>query len=60
MIQKRRPNQGVNVGSHAFIFKFLHFGPSLKHNPGVFNLKLGRLHFQKSLSKDEGVWTGHQ
>lgn len=61
MIQKRRPNQEVNVGSHTFIFKCLRFGPSLKHNPGVFNLKWGQLHFQKSqfsrIENSEVVWT---
>ncbi len=40
----------VNVGSHAIIFKSLHFGPfTLKCNPGVFKLKWGLQRFQKSL-----------
>ncbi len=39
----------VNVGSHAIVFKSLRFGTfTLKRNPGVFKLKLGLQHFQKS------------
>ncbi len=39
----------VNVGSHAIVFKSLHFGLfTLKGNPGVFKLKQGLQRFRKS------------
>ncbi len=34
---------------YTVVFKSLRFGPfTLKHNPGVFKLKRGLQHFQKS------------
>ncbi len=41
--------RSANVGSHAIVFKSLHFVPfTLKRNTGVFKLKWGLQRFQKS------------
>lgn len=54
--------QSVSVsGSHAFVFKSLHFDQStLKCYPRVFKLKLGLQHFQKSpfsrVENSDVVW----
>ncbi len=41
--------RSANVDSHAIVFKSLRFVPfTLKRNPGVFKLKQGLQHFQKS------------